>query len=532
MEQCRDVLTRFHTTTERPYALTAEQMRELDRVVIEDVGVLGPVLMERAALGVSEFILRSYPGRHTLVVCGRGNNGGDGLAAARQLHVAGHPVVCLVAADTVEQLSVDARLNFQAAQRCGVNIRPVVSAEPVPDFLLRETEVVVDCLLGTGAVGEIRKSLLPFVQAINILGAGGVPVVAVDIPSGVNATTGAIAADTVVATTTITFHAAKTGLVVPPGSEAAGRVLVWDIGLPRYLELGQDVRVVMESDVRVPGRRPDDHKYRAGYAFVVAGSAEYPGAALLAARAAARAGAGYVRLLAPEAVVSSLRADLWEITATGYADDMYLSDAESVIEAVRDPRSSALAVGPGLGREQATMEVVRRVLLESNVPAVVDADGLLAFAGQADLLARRPGLVLTPHAGELATLMEQPIQVVAREPLAAARAAAAATHQVVLLKGSNTVIAEPDGAAWVVVEGPPQLASAGTGDVLTGVICALLAKGLEPAEAARAAAWLHARAGGIAAASRKAGVTASDVLEEIPAAMAGRVNDRRPSWTG
>lgn len=531
MEQGGDVLTRFLTVAERPCALTAEQIRELDRATIEDVGLPGPVLMERAALGVSEFILRSYPGRHTLIMCGRGNNGGDGLAAARQLHLAGHPVVCLVAADTPEQLSADARVNLQAAQRLGVNVRLGAAAESIPEYLLRETELVVDCLLGTGAAGEMREPLAGLARAINTLGAEGVPVVAVDVPSGVNATTGSIAADTVVSTDTITFHAPKTGLVVPPGCEAAGRVLVWDIGLPRDPGWGWDVRVVVEGDVRVPGRRPDDHKYRAGYALVVAGSGEYPGAAILTARAAARTGAGYVRLLAPEAVVSPLRAALLEITATGFADDTCLTNADAVVTDVLDPRVSCLAVGPGLGRSPATMGVVRRVVLESAVPAVVDADGLAAFAGRVDLLVGRPGLVLTPHAGELAALMGQAVHVVAREPLAAARAAAAATQQVVLLKGSNTVIAEPEGAAWVVVEGPPQLASAGTGDVLTGILCGLLAKGVRPVEAACAAAWLHAKVGCIAAASRKAGVTARDVLEGIPAAMADRVVDRRPSWT-
>ena len=532
MEQGGGVLTRFHTVAERPCALTAEQMRGLDRATIEGMGVPGPVLMERAALGVSEFILRAYPGRHTLIMCGRGNNGGDGLATARQLHLAGHSVVCLVAADTPEQLSADARVNLQAAQRLHVNVRLGAAAESIPDFLLRETEVVVDCLLGTGATGEMRQPLAGLARAINALGAEGVPVVAVDIPSGVDATTGSIAAGAVVAADTITFHAAKTGLVVPPGCEAAGRVLVWDIGLPRDLEQGCDVRVVAEGDVRVPGRRPDDHKYRAGYALVVAGSGEYPGAAILTARAAARTGAGYVRLLAPEVVVSPLRAALLEITATGFAGDACLANADAVVRAVLDPRVSSLAVGLGLGRAQATMDVVRRVVLESTVPAVVDADGLAAFAGQLDLLEGRPGLVLTPHAGELAALMGRAVNGVAREPLAAARAAAAATRQVVLLKGSNTVIAEPEGAAWVVVEGPPQLASAGTGDVLTGILCGLLAKGLKPVEAACAAAWLHAKAGCTAAVSRKAGVTAGDVLEGIPAAMADRVEDRRPSWTG
>ena len=285
-------LTSFYTLEQRHVALTAAQVRELDRVTIEEVGVPGPVLMERAALGVSELILRRYPGRHTLIVCGRGNNGGDGLAAARQLHLAGHPLACIVAADSAGQLSPDAALNLRAALGMGVNIR----LGNVPDYLWDETEVVVDCLLGTGATGEIREPMAEWARKINALGAQGVPVVAVDVPSGVDATTGAIAAATVAATCTVTFHVPKTGLVVPPGSEATGEVLVWDIGLTSFPSDDADVRVVTSEGVNVPGRRPDDHKYRAGFVAVVAGSSDYPGAAYLSARAAARSGAGYVRL--------------------------------------------------------------------------------------------------------------------------------------------------------------------------------------------------------------------------------------------
>lgn len=524
-------LTRFFSVAERPGVLTAAQMRELDRFTIEDVGIPGPVLMERAALGVTEFILRTYPGRHTLVVCGRGNNGGDGLAAARQLHVTGHPVVCVVAAENAEQLTPDARLNLEAAQRLGVNVRMGASSQSIPDYLLGETEVVLDCLLGTGAAGEMREPVAGLARTINALGARGVPVVAVDIPSGVDATTGTVAQGTVAASHTITFHAAKTGLVVPPGSEAAGEVLVWDIGLPRHAEPEPDLRVVRGDDVRVPGRRPDDHKYRAGYVGVLAGSAEYPGAALLTARAAARTGAGYVRLFAVRDVVAALRPALREITATSVGDGPCLAEADVVWAAVSDPRLSALAVGPGLGRSPQTAEVVRRVVAESGAPMVLDADGLLAFAGCPERLKHESGLVLTPHAGELAALLGLPVHQVAAAPLAAARGAAATTGQVVLLKGSATVVAGPSGEAWAVVNGPPQLASAGTGDVLTGIICTLLAKGLDPIEAAYMGAWLHAEAGRLAAETRPAGVAAGELVELIPAAYAGRVDARRPSWT-
>lgn len=525
------VLTRFLTVAERPCALTAEQMRELDRHTIEEIGVPGPVLMERAALGVAEFILRRFAGKHTLIFCGRGNNGGDGLAAARHLHLAGHSLVCLVAASDPNELSPDARLNLEAARRVGVDVRLGASVATVGSHLLRETELVVDCLLGTGARGELREPLAGLASIINSLGARGVPVVAVDVPSGVDASDGTIARGTVAATYTVTFHAPKTGLVVPPGSEAAGEVLVWSIGIPSYLDPPADVTVVTETHVAVPGRRPDDHKYKAGYVAVLAGSAEYPGAALLSCQGAVAAGAGYVRLMSDAQVVDALRPALYEVTATALTRGGHLEPSQTVLEAVGDPRISALAVGPGLGRKSETLDAVRAVILDTQAPAVLDADGLLAFKGDPTALARRPALVLTPHAGELAALMSWPVEQVTSCPLRAAREAAAATGQVVLLKGSSTLVAAPSGETWVIVQGPPQLASAGTGDVLTGILAAFLAKGLSPVEAAYSAAWVHAEAGCIAARDRKAGISARDVLKATPEALRGRVYDRRPSWT-
>ena len=286
--------------SERPEVFSGTQVRELDRATIEEVGVPGPVLMERAALGVTRLVLGRFAGRHTLVVCGRGNNGGDGLAVARQLHLAGHPVACAVAG-TEDDLSVDAASQLRSARAVGVNLR----LESVPDYLWDESEVVLDCLLGTGARAELRAPVAEWAARINDLGARGVPVVAVDVPTGVDADTGAAASGAVAATCTVTFHAAKTGIVCPPGSEAAGEVVVWDIGIPHFLETAPDVRVVTAADVAVPGRRPDDHKYRAGLVAVVAGSKDFPGAAYLAAGAAARCGAGYVRLVTSAGAASA-----------------------------------------------------------------------------------------------------------------------------------------------------------------------------------------------------------------------------------
>jgi NAD(P)H-hydrate epimerase len=483
--------------------------------------------MERAALGVSTLVRARFAERHALVVCGRSNNGGDGLAAARQLHLAGHPVACIVAAASPADLSPDAALNFAAAGKAGVNLR----INAVPDYLWDEAEVIVDCLLGTGASGELKGRVAEWAALINAAGARGIPVIAVDVPSGVDASTGAMAAGCVAADLTITFHAAKTGLVCPPGSEAAGEIVVWDIGIPGFLEPDPDLWVVTADDVNIPGRRVDDHKYRAGYVAVLAGSKSYPGAAWLAAQTAYRTGAGYVRLLMPAGAAVSVRSRLVETVLEEIGDGDILDDAGLVLAAVGDGRLGALVCGPGLGRDPATAAAVRQVVLQSTVPCVLDADGLFAFTGQAEALKGRSGLVLTPHAGELAALLGEQVADVAKEHLAAARRAAAATGQVVLLKGSSTLVADPSGEVRVVVQGPPQLASAGTGDVLSGVIGALLSKGLGPFEAAYAGAWLHAEAGMLGAQTDPQGLLAGDLVELIPAVIADRIYERRPSWT-
>ncbi len=520
-------LLSFHDLYGRAAVFTPAQVRELDRAMIEDIGVPGPVLMERAALGVSALVQSRYVGRHTLIVCGPGNNGGDGLAAARQLHLAGHPTACVVTVSSPTELSPDAALNFHIAQKAGVNLR----TGDVPDYLWDETELVVDCLLGTGARGEMRGRIGEWARRINAARARGVPVLAVDVPSGVDAADGSKAADTVVADLTVTFHAAKTGLVCPPGSEAAGEVVVWDIGLPASLEPEPDLWVVTADDINVPGRRVDDHKYRAGYVAVLAGSREYPGAAWLAAQASLRTGAGYVRLLMASGAADGLRDRLVEVVLQEVGAGDLFDDADVVLQTLADDRLGAAVIGPGLGRAGATAEAVRRVVLESTIPAVLDADGLFAFNGLAAGLRPRAGLVLTPHIGELAALLAVPVSEVAPSAVGAARRAAHETGQVVLLKGSSTVVVAPSGETRVITQGPPQLASAGTGDVLAGVVGALLAKGLEPLEAAYAGAWLHAEAGRYGAEEYPQGLPAGILLELLPSVISGHLYERGPSWT-
>jgi NAD(P)H-hydrate epimerase len=432
----------------------------------------------------------------------------------------------LVAASSPDELSPDAALQLRAAEGSGVNLR----LGSVPDYLWLETELVVDCLLGTGATGELREPYKTWAEKINLAGERGVPILACDVPTGVDAADGSLAEGAVAASLTVTFHAAKSGLTAPPGAEAAGEVLVWDIGLPRWLEPEPDLRVVTESEVRLPGRRPDDHKYRAGFVAVVAGSAAYPGAALLAAGGAGKAGAGYVRLVAPGGAAGALRAASLEVVVREAGPGEVLSDLAALREATGDASISALVIGPGLGRAPQTAEALRALVACLERPAIIDADGLLAFAGRAEELRAVSGLVLTPHTGELAFLLGEKVSEVTGSHLVAARRGARATGQVLLLKGSTSVIVAPDGETWVVPGGGPQLASAGTGDVLSGVIGAFLARGMEPLQADKAGAWVHAEAGRRAAVGRRGGLLAGDLLDSLPAVVSERTYERRPGW--
>jgi hydroxyethylthiazole kinase-like uncharacterized protein yjeF len=442
--------------------VTPEEMAAVDAAAPEPV----EVLIERAGAAVARAVLDQLGGaygRRVVVVAGKGNNGADGRAAARRLRARGVQVLVIDAADAPARLP--------------------------------EADLVVDAAYGTGFHGEYTAP-----------DAGGAPVLAVDIPSGVSGTTGEVSGIAHQATRTVTFAALKPGLLLEPGRTLAGAVAVADIGLDVS---SARAGVVERDDVAawLPVRAVDTHKWRAAV-LVVAGSPGMTGAAHLAAAAAQRAGVGMVRLGTPgvdddpgrpvEAVGVRLPSRGWGEDALAAAD-----------------RAHALLLGPGLGATDATAAGIRAVLAGSDLPAVVDGDGLTALGTDATLLAERGGpTVLTPHDGEFARLAGGPPSA---DRLQAVRDLAASTGAVVLLKGPVTVVAEPRGDIRVVVEGDARLATAGTGDVLSGVIAALLARGLPALDAAAAGAWLHARAGRH---GPEHGLVASDLVQLLPTALA------------
>jgi NAD(P)H-hydrate epimerase len=457
--------------------LTAEETRAAE----EAYG--GPLdeLMERAGTAVADLVQRSYPGRVT-VVCGGGNNGGDGKVCARVLREAG---------------------------------REVHVVDGVGD--LGDPDVIVDALLGIGLRDAPREDAARMIELMN---ASRRPVVAVDVPSGVNASTGEVPGAAVRASVTVTFGAAKVGLAVAPGRFHAGSVHVAPIGLR---PAGHENALVPASALAdVPPKGADSTKYSAGSVLVVGGSRGLTGAPMLAALAAFRADAGYVAVGAPESTLPVLEARLLEVVKRPLPEDAGGRLLPRSLDAILDAaeKADALAVGPGLGRTEGTVELVRLLLEQLDCPVVLDADALWEL----EPFTRAAPTVLTPHSGELARLLGTPS--VDAHRLDAVKRAAARFGSVVLLKGADTLVAAPRAGVLVCDYGTPALATAGSGDVLTGIVAAFLAKGMEAQRAAAAAAVAHGVAASLVEPQR--GAVASDLLPALRLALAGHGWQRAP----
>ena len=444
---------------------TAAEMRAAEERYPGYPGSAGE-LMERAGAAVADEVLRAYPeARRIAAVCGGGANGGDGRIAARILREAGRDVV-----ETDDPSNVD---------------------------------LVLDALFGTGFHGAPRPEAAAVIERVNACGA---PVVAVDLPSGVDASTGETAGVAVDADLTVTFHGRKVGLVVAPGRFHAGHVVVADIGLEAASTA--ILRATPALLDRVPRRGARDTKFSSGSLLVVGGASGTTSAAVLTATAAMRADAGYVTLAVPAEALPVVEALALEPVKRGFEWANAVDSLESDVA-----RSSALAVGPGLGRSDEARELVRALLEASSLSAVVDADGLFGF----EPVPRDAPTILTPHAGELARLLDVEPAWVGAHRLEAAARAAERFGAVVLLKGADTIVGAPDGRTVVYDTGPPSLATAGTGDVLTGIVGAFLAKGLDAVDAAAAAAVAHGLAA--RAVPHQAGLVASDVAAALPAVL-------------
>ncbi len=489
----------------------AEASRAADRWAIDELGIPSLELMEAASSGLAALVQEVAPEGEVVVVCGGGNNGGDGYACARLLREAWREVRVLAASDP-------AKLGGDAAEQ--LERLPGDPPRRFDPAALDGAAVVVDALLGTGFSGEPRGLAA---EAIAAIARCDVPVVACDVPSGVDAATGEIAGEAVCAVATATFHAAKPGLYVNPGKDRAGTVRVVDIGIPAGAPAPAPDVGLIEDDAllaTLAARGAGWTKFTSGHVLVAGGSRGLLGATILASEAAARAGAGYVTACVPDSQQPIAAAHLVEVMQLALPDEEghHVAAGVRVVLAEAHRRGGALVLGPGLGRSDAAAAFARAAAAQAPVPLVLDADGLNAHAGLLEDLASRPAAtVLTPHEGELGRLLGVPAQDVRARRLHHAREAARIAGAVVVLKGDDTLIADPGGDVLVSPGATPALATAGTGDVLSGVLGALLARDIEPVRAAAAAVRLHARAG-VRAAERLGvdGVTAGDVIAELP----------------
>jgi hydroxyethylthiazole kinase-like uncharacterized protein yjeF len=489
----------------------AAEMRAADTWAIEEQGVPGVDLMERAGVGLARVTAAAARPGPIRVVCGKGNNGGDGLVVARLLREEGREVDVLAVGDLSETKG-DARANVDRLP--GAPPR-AFSAED-----LRGSGAIVDAMLGTGFEGEPREPVAGAIEAVN--GAGAV-VVACDVPSGVNASTGEVDARAVKADVTATFHGPKIGLYVDPGKGHAGEVEVIEIGIPRGAPLPEDAGLISDSVLDlVPPRPRDGTKFKSGVVVVAGGARGLTGAPTMAALAAMRTGAGYVQLAVPGSTEPTFDLKLMEAMTHGLPEQDGAHVPQGVDQVLElCERAGVLVLGPGIGRSDGAIRWARDVARRAPVPVLIDADGLNAHAGQLESLReRQEPTILTPHEGELGRLLEIDSEQVQAKRLECARKAADRSGCIVVLKGDDTIVATPEGTAAISRGATPALATAGTGDVLSGLAGTLLAKGMEPLAAAAAAVLAHARAGRVAAGRMGANhVIAGDVIDAIPEAM-------------
>jgi len=507
--------------------VTAEQMREMDRLTIQKYGVPGLSLMELAGEAVAESILENF-GRNAkkgvLVVAGKGNNGGDGLVVARLLKKKRIPCeVALLARQ--DELSPDAAHNLRAYVKLKGKLTEI--SESSWDELsgcIRKNALIVDAILGTGIRSEVRGL---FADAITLINSYGLPVVAVDIPSGLDTDKGAPQGVAIQAQMTVALAFPKLGEVIYPGVNYVGELVVADIGIDEraVAEVAPSTELLDRETVRwlVPRRELDTHKGSYGHVLVLAGSRGKTGAAILSSRAAMRTGAGLTTLAAPRSLNNIFAGALVEVMT-----ELLRDNAAEEVESLSDDewrglleRKNALLFGPGIGVNESTQNILRWLLRNLDMPWVIDADGLNNLALEIDRLRRaKVAPVLTPHPGEMARLIGKNTSEINSDRVEIARSFAVEHGCHLVLKGARTVIATPNGRVFINPTGNPGMASAGMGDVLAGILTALLGQGFTPEDAMKLGVYLHGLVGDMVAETKgQIGLIASDIIEHLPAGM-------------
>ncbi len=511
------------------YIVTPREMAKLDRITINEVGIPGIVLMENAGRGAFDFFLKILPDlleRRIGVVCGSGNNGGDGFVIARLCHQNGADVRVFCAKDP-KQLTGDAKTNFEIISNLNV---PIYTFEDNgPDFWenLRECTVIIDAIFGTGLSREVTGLFEKLINEINKM---NVPVLSVDIPSGIDGSTGKVLGVAVQALATATFGLPKIGHYVWPGSRHTGTLEVIDIGIPNEIVERESLNRFVLTDQLVSQwidpRQPTAHKGQAGHMVILAGSPGKTGAAAMAANSAVRSGAGLVTLMVPESLNPILEEKTTESMTFPLKETLEhtvsLEAEEEILSFLEDKES--FAIGPGLSQNGETKELVRRLVTSVECPMVIDADGLNAIADYTEVLKNsKAPIILTPHPGEMSRLVKMSVADVQINRLGIAQSFSREYGVIVVLKGHRTVIAAPDGKLAINKTGNPAMASGGMGDILTGLIGAFLAQGIGAFEAACLGVYIHGFAADVVVKRKRwgtRGLAATDIIGVIPEVIA------------
>jgi hydroxyethylthiazole kinase-like uncharacterized protein yjeF len=517
---------------------TAEEMRQLDQTAIEDVGIPGVVLMENAGLHVVRVMKEHFSDlreKKVLIVCGKGNNGGDGFVVARHLSNRGVDVRVTLLTEK-HSLKGDAKLNFSIAEKMNLPIIEITSNEQIPAFrnLLQQADIVVDAILGTGLTEAVQGFYKNIIESIN---KAHKPIVAVDIPSGLSADTGVVPGSCIHADVTVTFGVPKRGLILYPAANYVGDLRVVDIGIPKHLieEAQFEVHLLRSDDVRgsFHRRRPNTHKEAYGHVLVIAGSPGKLGSAFMTSRSALRAGAGLVTLALPESLYDPLEISTIELMTASLPETSKGTFSVKAYDQLMTLASDkqVVVLGPGISTHPSTVELVYRLIAALPIPMIIDADGIDAVAQHPEVLSKAQApIVLTPHPGEMARLV--PNTLIQNNRIPVTQQTAKKYRSVIALKGARTIIAAPDGCVFINSTGNPGMATAGTGYVLAGIIAGLIAQNVIPIEATKAGVFLNGLAGDIVAEEKgNYGMIASDVIEAIPCAIK-RIQEYRceESW--
>ncbi len=503
----------------------ADEMREMDRKTIEEFGIPGEVLMESAGRGVFFYIEENFPFLEDAVVfCGRGNNGGDGFVVARYL-LNREVYVTVYLLGEQSRLKGDARLNCERYLKLGGELIELGEEAELDEVIERasQTDLIIDAIFGTGLNSEVRGLAKNIIELINEVSEdSGVPVIAVDIPSGVNASNGQIMGSAVYADATITFGLAKIGHYTFPGAGLIGELELIDIGIPREVMEKSQTWLVDEDFAfsLLRSRKPDAHKGDAGHTLIFAGSVGKTGAAAMAGESALRAGAGLVTVAVPAHLNDIFEVKLTEVMTEPVPDTTERTFGEVSIERAKNlmEGKDVIAIGPGIGQSKEVDKFLREILISARVPVVIDADGLNSLSRQMDLLQKVSApLILTPHPGEMSRLSGLSTKEIQKERMKITKEFAKKWNVVLVLKGARTVIASPDGTAFLNLSGNPAMASAGMGDVLTGIIAGLLSQGYSPLESAVLGVYMHGKAGDLAYEELGGiGIIAGDLITRIP----------------